>query len=319
MKLAAVAMVRNEADIVEAFVRHNLAYVDRLVVVDHHSDDGTFEILRELEREGLAIEIEPEPALAFDQARRLTMSARRLARAERPDWIFCLDADEFLRAPARAALEHALARATSEAVSIPWRTYLPSERVHDARHALAQARERPRTEPVPLSKVVLSGRLAESEGWVLAHGNHGASRPRDGAHDLVVAPQLADVALAHFPIRSPDQLVRKVTLGWFGHKLLLGRVADTTPMGWHWRELYKRFAAGHWPTRAELRALCVGAYVYQGDSAAGRAHPLELVVDPLPLHPLRYTSEQSQSALVAIVRWTDALLTEQAKKGDAHH
>src|SRR5687767_13094009 len=297
MKLAAVAMVRNEADVIESFVRHNLAYLHRLVVVDHHSDDGTAEILLQLQREGLAVTIEQEAALAFNQALRLTHAARTLVSAEQPDWIFCLDADEFIRAPSRAVLEAALAGAPGEAATIPWQTYLPSDRLHDPRHPLAQARERPRVEPVPAWKVVLSHRLASSGSWQLAHGNHGVSRPAaDGTQVLVDARPIAGVALAHVPIRSPDQLVRKVMLGWFGHRLLLGREADTTPIGWHWRELYKRFAAGHWPDRAELRALTVGTYVYQGDSVAGKSKPLDLVVDPMPLPALSYTSAHAQSA-----------------------
>ena len=38
-------MVRNEADILEAFVRHNLTVLDRMLVVDHGSMDGTAEML----------------------------------------------------------------------------------------------------------------------------------------------------------------------------------------------------------------------------------------------------------------------------------
>ena len=34
-------MVRNEADIVEAFVRHNLRVLDAMLVVDHGSTDAT--------------------------------------------------------------------------------------------------------------------------------------------------------------------------------------------------------------------------------------------------------------------------------------
>ncbi|HET7845795.1 MAG TPA: glycosyltransferase family 2 protein [Xanthomonadales bacterium] len=302
-------MVRNEADIVESFVRHTLEFVDRLVVVDHNSDDGTSEILAALQRENLPLAVEKETTLAFNQAHRLTVAARNLAFAQQPDWIFCLDADEFIRAPSRAALESALDGAHGEAVSLAWQTYLPSEKVQDPRQPLAQARERPRVEPVPEYKVVLSRKLANSDGWLLAHGNHGVSKPdASGRHEVLATPALDGVALAHFPMRSPDQLVKKVTLGWFGHKLLLGHEADTTQQGWHWRELYKRYAAGHWPDRAELRALTIGTYIYKGDPVAGKTKPLNLVADPLPLPPLRYTGLKSQSAHVAIVRWVETLL-----------
>ena len=316
MKLAAVAMVRNEADIVESFVRHNLQFLDRLVVVDHNSDDGTAEILLKLQLENLPITIEKEHVLAFNQAHRLTQAARQLATTHQPDWIFCLDADEFIRAPSRAALESALDGMPGAAVTIPWQTYLPSEKVVDPRNPLAQARERPRVDPIPELKVVLSRKLALGNDWLLAHGNHGVSQPDEsGTHQVLPAPQVEGVALAHFPMRSPDQLVKKVTLGWFGHRLLLGAEADTTQQGWHWRELHKRYAAGHWPDRNEMRGLTIGTYIYKGDPVAGKTKPLNLTTDPLPLPALRYTSLKSQSAHVALVRWIETLLARSRPAG----
>lgn len=56
MELYGAAMVRNEADIVEAFVRHSLTVLDGLLVVDHGSIDGTWKILDARVREGLPIE-----------------------------------------------------------------------------------------------------------------------------------------------------------------------------------------------------------------------------------------------------------------------
>ena len=46
MRLAGITIVRNECDIVEAFVRHNGAVLDQLYVLDNNSSDGTLEILR---------------------------------------------------------------------------------------------------------------------------------------------------------------------------------------------------------------------------------------------------------------------------------
>ena len=43
MRLVAVSIVKNEADIIEAFVRHTLAWVDHHLVFDHDSTDGTRE------------------------------------------------------------------------------------------------------------------------------------------------------------------------------------------------------------------------------------------------------------------------------------
>ena len=80
MLLCAAAIVRNEADIIEAFVRHNLAVVDRLAVVDHGSFDGTTEILAALVREGLPLTVGRDERAGFFQPEVLTPLARELLR-----------------------------------------------------------------------------------------------------------------------------------------------------------------------------------------------------------------------------------------------
>ena len=57
MKLHAVTMIRDEADVIEAFVRHTLCYVDELHVVLHQSLDSTETILDALKQEGLNIRV----------------------------------------------------------------------------------------------------------------------------------------------------------------------------------------------------------------------------------------------------------------------
>ncbi|WP_233127121.1 glycosyltransferase family 2 protein, partial [Rodentibacter sp. Ppn85] len=37
-------MIRNESDIIEAFIRHNLTLLDELHIIDHGSTDNTREI-----------------------------------------------------------------------------------------------------------------------------------------------------------------------------------------------------------------------------------------------------------------------------------
>ena len=54
-KLVGLSMVRNESDIIETFIRHNLTLLNELHVVDHNSSDNTREILTLLKQEGLPI------------------------------------------------------------------------------------------------------------------------------------------------------------------------------------------------------------------------------------------------------------------------
>ena len=65
MQLTGVTMVRDEADLIEAFVCHNLQVLDRMFVVDHRSRDGTREILRALVAEGF-------PSFSKSTTRKLT-------------------------------------------------------------------------------------------------------------------------------------------------------------------------------------------------------------------------------------------------------
>jgi len=76
MKLVAVAMVRNEEDIVEAFVRHNLSVLDGMIVVDHGSADRTLAVLNALCAERLPLVVLRSDAAGYLQAEITTTAAR---------------------------------------------------------------------------------------------------------------------------------------------------------------------------------------------------------------------------------------------------
>src|SRR5438309_2714828 len=114
MRVVAVTCVRNEIDIVEAFVRHTMAVASHLLVLDNGSTDGTLDILRALKSEGLPLDIEQDPAPGYWQWQRMTRLMHQAVATLGADWILPLDADEFLVLPANLAaipsalgLEHA--------------------------------------------------------------------------------------------------------------------------------------------------------------------------------------------------------------------
>ncbi|MEP6998210.1 MAG: glycosyltransferase family 2 protein, partial [Betaproteobacteria bacterium] len=69
-------MVRNEADVIEAFVRHNLSVLDGLAIIDHGSLDGTGDILAKLQTENLPLRVERDDQPEFFQSARVTALAR---------------------------------------------------------------------------------------------------------------------------------------------------------------------------------------------------------------------------------------------------
>src|SRR5690349_15127087 len=56
MRLSTITWARNEADIIETFVRHHAALADRMIIIDNAGTDETSRILRSLAAEGLPLE-----------------------------------------------------------------------------------------------------------------------------------------------------------------------------------------------------------------------------------------------------------------------
>lgn len=206
---------RNEADVIEAFVRHHAAIVDRLVVLCHFSQDSTGLLLDSLAAEGLPLEVLRDDRPLYDQSVVMTRLVRHALERHDGELVLPLDADEFL-APAesggdvRAALE-ALPR--DRVSNVPWRTYVPMP--HDdagERNVLRRMRHRRQSEPLALAKVVVPSAVAARPGLALSIGNHEVVDARSGGElPSMPAPGLA---LAHFPVRSEEQLRVKVLGSW---------------------------------------------------------------------------------------------------------
>ena len=96
MKFTILSIVKNEADIIESFVRHNLQFANELFILDNGSDDHTFLILQKLQEEGLPIHLSQDATLGHQQQQ---LAAGLLASAQAQsdaDMFMLLDADEFL-------------------------------------------------------------------------------------------------------------------------------------------------------------------------------------------------------------------------------
>ncbi|HSH95618.1 MAG TPA: glycosyltransferase family 2 protein [Roseimicrobium sp.] len=97
MTIIGVACVKNEEDIIEAFVRHNLFYLQKLIVLNHGSTDNTSAILSRLVAEGLALVVEDDPSLGKFQGEKMTRLMQRAVNEHGADWVLLLDADELIR------------------------------------------------------------------------------------------------------------------------------------------------------------------------------------------------------------------------------
>jgi hypothetical protein len=292
MRTVAVSCVKNEIDVIEAFVRHTQAAVDAHLVIDHASTDGTREVLAALVAEGLPLEVRDARGVGYPQGAWLTGLAREAVEAHGADWVVPLDADELLAWPQGAPLVDA----PPLLHHVYWRTYVPTVRDDPAeRNPVLRLRHRLPKEAQAWAKVVVPAGLVREGGQIQA-GSHAVHA--GGA--AVPSQPLDDRLLLHFPVRTAGQLARKIAIGWLQALLLHG---GDGPESSHYKALFAelrdhpdRFAA-RWREHAH------------GFAALGAPLPPPAILDPARYRgaPLRHTpaTDDQALALSAVLAWAD--------------
>jgi hypothetical protein len=307
-------MIRNDADIVEAFVRHSLRLLDHLFVIVHCPEDGTGRILKALHEEKLPMTLVFDDEPAFLQGERLTWLARQAQAALPSDFMFLIDADEFIVPADRATIESALAAVPSEppAARIRLRTFVATaDDPADEPHPLRRIRYRVRDEP-RVDKIVLTRAFAADPSLVLDHGNHGLKRI--GAKPVQFAfPPLSGIALAHYPVRSANQVTNKTIIGYLAH-IASGRPEpEEQRIATHWRRCYEDLVGG--ATRGLTEPSLIDRF-HGRPSIDARAG--EFVCDPTPaLDELRYTDLVRNDPYVTLARFAEHLIRKRPGKLDA--
>lgn len=198
-RLAVLAIVDNQADIVRSFAAHVLQLFDEIVFVDRGSTDGTLEFLVDLagrRRDVNVYRLDVAGEADAAAANHLIATAKELKGA---DWIFLLAADRFLPFADRAGLDAALADLADAAiVSLPSKTLVPEHYgEHDMGGRFFVADE---TAGRP-SVAVRPSALSDAPYWVDPVA--GAAAPFPGGEPLTARTGFDVLRL---PLRSVDQL-----------------------------------------------------------------------------------------------------------------
>jgi hypothetical protein len=296
-------MVGNEADIIETFVRYHVPLLDALVLIVHRPIDGTGDILRKLREEGLPLDVRPARHAAFRQAEETSEVARELLRGG-AEHVVLLDADEFLRLPDDAYLRRALPALPADRFGAwRWQGYvpLPGDDATEA-NPIRRIRHRRREEGVDCFKVVLTPAFLREE-YSLLEGNHCVMQARPGRPDAA-APmmELKALRLAHFPVRSREQLETKVILGELGKRASGGGDGS---LGFHWGQLYGAIR-DRGSLDAEALRRVAERYPFTEDEKLDLVDD-GLVEDPVTIDfDLRYPPPTGRDTLQNVLRWLDA-------------
>lgn len=226
-------MVKNEADIIELFVRINARHVDHLFILDHQSQDATADIIHALTKEGFPITYRHWNVRGHAQSESMTQLAREVSGQGSFEYLIALDADEFILVPQEGKKLLDVLRdwvAPDGYGELPWHTYCPMPDAQDffsTEAPLFHNFRRREIEPVQFCKVVLGNEFARH--CIVGSGNHTARNPK-----LKRIPAKPPLMIQHVPIRGQQQLISKAIIG--SHNLAMN-ARRTKGEGFHWAEM----------------------------------------------------------------------------------
>lgn len=219
MSVWAVAMVKDEADVIEATVGRMLLQVDRVLVADNMSSDGTADLLAGMAAREKRLTVIHDDVVGYYQSEKMSGLAA-MAADEGAEWVVPFDADEVWRAQWGTVAEVLRALPAIEGIAP---AVLFDHVTTDGDPAIKDPTRRiqwRRPVQLPLHKVA----VRPVARVVIEQGNH-------GAHYFVACPNPV-LEVRHFPYRSGDQFVRKVRNGAAAY------AATDLPehAGAHWRQ-----------------------------------------------------------------------------------
>jgi hypothetical protein len=291
-KIVAITWARNEADILETFVRYHCKAVDRMVVVLHRCEDESHNILLKLQKEGLPIDIREDDSPIHRQSAALTDLMHITIGAGDCDWILPLDADEFL---VGVNIHKTVEQLPKDRITLlPWKTYVPTPS-DDAQemNILKRIVHRRSAEEPQFQKVLIPRFVACKPGSHLPEGNHEVLLKK---RDCSIAPIPSEVTdalwLAHFPVRSEHQIRQKICNGWESHTLNPERKEG---QAFQWKTLYERCNSRAPITAVELQTM---ALHYAMPEGMVPTCPLETVKDPVASPPIKllYTGRSCENS-----------------------
>lgn len=203
-QIAVVAMIRNEEEIIESFVRHAFSFCDRLYICNHNSSDRTVEIVESLSREGMAIHMVHNKAPGYPQEE-ITHGLIQHAIADGADWIVPLDADEFPYCEAGTVRDTILSLDPEVEWRYLWRNFFLSA-TEDSTEASFFARFNFYSDS-QVGKCMFHSKLYQTRYCRITKGNHFLKFA--GRRNFPQVKSIPDMKLIHFPVQSLGKWVWK--------------------------------------------------------------------------------------------------------------
>ena len=326
MMLVLTLLCRDEADILESMLRFHLAQgVDRIIATDNGSVDGSLEILQRFERRG-QLTLLQETEQTHDQAVWVTRMAR-MAAAMGADWVINSDADEFWW-PQQGNLNSTLAQLPESLAGmlVDRTNFLPPTRKGNVQRPFYQRQTlRERVSRNSLGRPLPPKLIHRADPDIeITDGNHGALL--DGKP--ITAIKSASIEILHVPVRSYEQLERKIRQG----AEALERNKRVGPgIGDSWRKIYaNHLRQGTLPAYYDsLRPYpaAIATQLIRGEliddrrlqKALGNALPRVAVITPYYKEPLAQLRQCHESVRAQSVPCLHVLVADGHRRRRINH
>lgn len=303
-------MAKNEIDIIEIFIRYHLSILDGMVILDNGSTDGTKEVILRLIKEGLPVHLIFDDTPAYNQSEITTNMLYHTIKKFNPEFVLPLDVDEFLTTYSGKNIRDILNKEVVEnSINyISWVTYVPTEKDDGAEvSVLKRIRHRRLKQNNYDEKILIPTSIPSKYRIKIKHGNHDLEKMDDVDFKK---NSLSDLNLAHFPIRSINQIKSKYLVGWLSH------LARPKQVIFDWYYYYNIIKSGKELTANDLKKM---ALYYD---VINKNQKIELIEDPLNLSlvdnfELKYTSLENINYLNNVLNHAEILArkySEMVKK-----
>ncbi len=293
-KIIVVSMAKNEADIIESFVRYYMTFVDGMIIVDHNSDDNTAKILAELQQEYPSLIVDQLKTIEHIQSEVMTNLVKIAANELGADWVLPLDIDEFLIPHNGVDCRSILNKIKDDVISLDWVEHELVDTEHD-RDVFLLNRLCNRSSKIQfMTKILVKGSFVRNTDNIrLIQGNHGIMTwNNEGAEHLANAPRCSEFTLAHFPFRSQEQYVSKHALGWLANAI---KYSVTTIAAPNWKRAFDKICENDYDIPKITDAQYVGK-MYEGSI------------------PLKYTDSSPINVLPRVLKLAEKISDKYARE-----
>lgn len=223
-----MTMVKNEADIIEVFVRYTMSFAEKMIFIDNGCTDNTINILKALKSEGHDIEIYYEADVLHEQYIIENRYLYKIIDEVDCDFILPLDADEFLSSDEN--LFNCIEQLSLDSVSLlKWRTYVLTENRKEQQNFLKEINTYRVNESITFTKVIIPTKLIKKNEIYIKNGHHTVE-----SNKPVEQLEVEKIFIAHYPVRSEEQIKSKIYQGAISQLLS----SYSKVIAFHWSDIY---------------------------------------------------------------------------------